>query len=162
MTGTNIVAARAHNAHEAVLRFLQERAPGEGVEFLANSITVPVAVPKNPYHLLAFQAQVFASLVEIIREQDRRISVLEGAAPAAATAADPDGETADADGDGRPVPSEKLRELLGEELCGLLLNAGYADAQAVRDASDEDLLAIKGVGTAKLEQIRAAIDNEGV
>lgn len=86
MTGTSIVAARAHNAHEAVLQFLQERAPGEGVEFLANNITLSAAVPKNPWHALAFQAQVFASLVEIIRDQDRRISALENAAPAATAA----------------------------------------------------------------------------
>lgn len=110
--------------------------------------------PRDPWHLAAVQATMLAGLASIIEEQDRRITALENAAPATSTAAvDTDEETAHADGDERPALSGELRELLA--------NAGYADDQAVREASDEDLLKIKGVGPAKLGEIRAATAAEG-
>lgn len=43
----------------------------------------------------------------------------------------------------------------------LLLGAGYGTLEAVRSASDEELLAIKGLGRKLLEQIRDALRQQG-
>lgn len=52
-----------------------------------------------------------------------------------------------------PVPAAGL----DEDVTRLLADAGYDSPQAIREASDEDLLAIKGIGKAKLQEIREAV-----
>lgn len=58
------------------------------------------------------------------------------------------GSRIETDGEGndveRPMP-----------YAGLLADAGYAGYEAVRDASDDELLAIEGIGPARLAEIRA-------
>lgn len=46
---------------------------------------------------------------------------------------------------------------LGESTVQVLADAGFDSIEAVREASDGDLLAIKGIGKAKLEEIREKV-----
>jgi hypothetical protein len=50
--------------------------------------------------------------------------------------------------------SDELEDKLGHNTAQLLKDAGYEDADSVREATDEELLAIDGIGKAKLEHIR--------
>lgn len=54
---------------------------------------------------------------------------------------------------GSDYPSEPL----DESTVQLLADAGYDTLEKVREASDEDLLAIKGVGDAKLAEVREKV-----
>jgi DNA-directed RNA polymerase alpha subunit len=55
-------------------------------------------------------------------------------------------------------PPPVLAAALGRDLVELLHNAGYVDIAAVREASDDELLSIKGVGPARLTEIREALE----
>jgi DNA integrity scanning protein DisA with diadenylate cyclase activity len=59
-----------------------------------------------------------------------------------------------------PVPSVEsvitLNSVYGEDLAALLQENGYSTVEQVALASDEDLLAVKGIGPASLKQIRSA------
>lgn len=61
-----------------------------------------------------------------------------------------------------PAPDEGAHEVgsltdwFGAGLAGVLAQAGYTSIEAVRDASDNDLLAIEGVGPATLRRLRSA------
>lgn len=60
----------------------------------------------------------------------------------------------------RPVTVDAidpLAELVGDpKLATALHEAGYGDVAAIRAASDDDLMAIKGIGGATLEKLRIA------
>lgn len=57
------------------------------------------------------------------------------------------------------VASDELEALgLPESLVDVLVEAGYPCVEDLRAASDDDLLAIAGLGTASLEKIRAALE----
>ena len=49
-----------------------------------------------------------------------------------------------------------LHDVYGDELADLLLNGGFNSVIAVSLASDEELLAIKGLGPATVKRIRGA------
>lgn len=59
---------------------------------------------------------------------------------------------------GNPAPDIDdvltLHDVFGDELAGLLSEAGYATVEAVKVASDDDLKAIQGVGPATVKKIR--------
>lgn len=46
---------------------------------------------------------------------------------------------------------------LDQDVADALVAAGYEKLEAVREASDEDLLKLKGIGPATLKDIRAAV-----
>lgn len=48
-------------------------------------------------------------------------------------------------------------EPLDQSTVKILADAGYDSMEAIRDASDEDLLAINGIGPAKLQEIREKV-----
>lgn len=50
-----------------------------------------------------------------------------------------------------------LDTTFGVDTASQLALAGFASVQAVRDASDDDLLAVEGIGPATLRKIRAAL-----
>lgn len=50
-----------------------------------------------------------------------------------------------------------LSSLLDAQTADLLIAAGFGSARAVRDADDDQLLEIQGVGDGKLAQIRDAV-----
>jgi hypothetical protein len=51
---------------------------------------------------------------------------------------------------------QELRRRYGEELGRRLQQAGFVDAAAVAGATDEQILAVEGVGPATLRRIRGA------
>lgn len=51
----------------------------------------------------------------------------------------------------------ELSQLLNVRLAGVLAKAGYASADAVKAASDEELLAIAGIGEKALALIREQV-----
>ena len=53
-----------------------------------------------------------------------------------------------------PTRSEVINAY-GEKVGKLLIDAGYASSSAVEEASDEELLALKGIGAGMLKAIRA-------
>lgn len=53
--------------------------------------------------------------------------------------------------------SQYPKEPVDESTVQLLSDAGYDTLEKVREASDEDLLAIKGIGDAKLAEIREKV-----
>lgn len=55
-----------------------------------------------------------------------------------------------------PVEPATLFSLLGDTAI-LLEDAGFVNLEMVRDATDEELLSISGVGTGKLRKIREAV-----
>ena len=59
---------------------------------------------------------------------------------------------------GLPVPSIEnvlsLHDVFGDDLAGLLSESGYSSVEAVKVASNEDLIAISGVGPATVSRIR--------
>ncbi len=83
MPTTTTLAARAHVALEKAMEVAAEHGSAERLEGLQN-ITTERANLRSPHHLAAFQAELFASLAEIIEGQDRRIAALEDAAKPAA------------------------------------------------------------------------------
>lgn len=144
MATTNNAAIQVELAHNRALEIVRElggEANVERLEYL-DGLGGHLTSVNSPAQLSSAQSVLIVALAEIVQQQERRIAALEPVA-----AADPDDETAAA-GNERPV--------LSDDLAQLLANAGYADDQAVREASDGDLLKIKGVGPAKLEEIRAA------
>ncbi len=50
-----------------------------------------------------------------------------------------------------------LTSLLDQQTAELLIAAGYGSARAVRDAGDDELLAVEQIGDARLAQIRDAV-----
>lgn len=46
---------------------------------------------------------------------------------------------------------------LDQDVADALVSAGYETIDKVREASDEDLLAVKGIGKTKLKEIREAV-----
>lgn len=101
MPTANTLAAAAELAHGRALEVVREHGPAERAERLDN-ITVTHAVVSNPHHLVTFQAELLASLAEIIEGQHRRISELETAAREAATAAEEKEKPAASTGDKGP------------------------------------------------------------
>ena len=55
---------------------------------------------------------------------------------------------------GNPV---SVHDVFDDSIADLLNDAGYGVVESVRQASDEDLLAISGVGAAKLAHIREVL-----
>ena len=53
-----------------------------------------------------------------------------------------------------PEPASDLEGLVSEKIAGLLADAGYDSLAAIGDASDEDLLAIKGIGKGTVKNLR--------
>lgn len=79
-------------------------------------------------------------------------------APAAATPTG--GGISPSDGGGSP-PSDSLAALgLPASVEATLRENGFASAEALRGASDEDLDALPGIGSATVEQIRAALQGQ--
>lgn len=64
----------------------------------------------------------------------------------------------EATSEGGAIASDEgaFRALLNEPIMGALIDAGYSTLDALREASDEDLLAIDGIGPATLKKIRSA------
>jgi len=54
-----------------------------------------------------------------------------------------------------------LSEVLSEKVVGILDAAGYTSIKSVQDASDDKLLALKGIGDSSLVAIRAATAESG-
>lgn len=73
--------------------------------------------------------------------------------PAAADATEGSVETVDASG-GTAEDSESLEGVFGEKLASHLRNGGYAEPNEVRQASDDELLALDGIGSTAVRQIR--------
>lgn len=76
MAKSTIVAARMERAHARTLEFVREHGPAERVERL-ESIPLAQVTTSNPTHLAGFQAELMASLAEIVEGQERRIARLE-------------------------------------------------------------------------------------
>ena len=55
------------------------------------------------------------------------------------------------------TPIQRLTEVFGAKIAAALLLAGYASIDQVAAASDDELLAIKGIGDSALGQIRTAL-----
>lgn len=72
------------------------------------------------------------------------------AAPAAPSAT----ATPQANGGNEP-PADPLVEAVGAEAAQALRDLGIGDLAAIRAASDDDLLAVPGIGEAKLKKLRA-------
>ena len=51
--------------------------------------------------------------------------------------------------------SKLVVKLSDTALTALLIRGGFTNPRQIRNAEDEDLLAISGIGQSKLEQIRA-------
>lgn len=51
---------------------------------------------------------------------------------------------------------DALQTRYGETVAGKLYDAGYVTVDAVEEASDDELLAVDGIGAATLEKIREA------
>lgn len=65
------------------------------------------------------------------------------------------------DGD-ETVELDALDAMLGGDVAALLRNAGYETPEAVRDAADDDLRAVSGIGEGRLARIREAVaGNQG-
>ncbi|MDQ3639631.1 MAG: hypothetical protein M3426_16910 [Actinomycetota bacterium] len=72
------LGARAHAALEKATEVVAEHGSAERLEGLQN-ITTDRANTRSPHHLAAFQAELFASLAEIVQDQAHRIAELEKA-----------------------------------------------------------------------------------
>ena len=59
------------------------------------------------------------------------------------------------------APTGAKRKLPGvdEKIANALWQAGYKTLQAIADASDDELLAVSGIGKARIAQIREALDD---
>jgi len=60
----------------------------------------------------------------------------------------------------KPRPQKQTKQDLpgiGNEIADALRNAGFDSVEKIRQASDEQLLAISGIGKGRLETIRAAL-----
>ena len=55
-----------------------------------------------------------------------------------------------------PQRTATLADTVGQEYADKLAQAGYGDLDAVAQASDEQLLAVEGIGPKTLEKLRAA------
>jgi hypothetical protein len=53
-----------------------------------------------------------------------------------------------------------LHDVFGDDLAGLLSEAGYSSVEAVKVASDDDLKAIPGIGAATVNKIRTLTNKE--
>lgn len=53
--------------------------------------------------------------------------------------------------------ADNMIDLFGEETAELLMSSGFPNKDAVREASDDALLDIDGVGPQRLKKIRAAL-----
>ena len=81
--GTTL-AAQSHDAHERALAIVEDHGGPERVERL-QATTVGMATTRNPQHLVAFQAEILASLAELYDELDLRVTRLENAVAKAAS-----------------------------------------------------------------------------
>lgn len=98
----------------------------------------------------ALRAQV-ASLTERVKTLEEIIA--EALGPQVVEATPEEAETVEV---GELSDQDDLQKKYGERVGGLLYDEGYTSVAAVEEASDEDLLAIDGLGTASLETIREA------
>jgi hypothetical protein len=59
------------------------------------------------------------------------------------------------------APTGEKRRLPGvdEKIANALWQAGYKTLQAIADASDDELLAVSGIGKARIAQIREALND---
>lgn len=68
------------------------------------------------------------------------------------------GEASSAPANNAPPPAENdLGKVLPEQLADILGKGGFATVEAVAGASDDELLAVKGVAAATLKQVREVI-----
>ncbi|MFW6079537.1 MAG: hypothetical protein ACODAE_07950 [Gemmatimonadota bacterium] len=107
-----------------------------------------------------------ADKAHVVEEGDPDAAFLLAAPGRRIRAADAERLGLSADDDGRIVVPERGTEAPGRGVDGLpddfpardlLVGAGLTAPAAVDEAPDEDLLAIKGLGPAKLDEIRAAL-----
>jgi hypothetical protein len=73
------LAAQSELAHQRALEVVEDHGDPERVERL-QATTVPMATARHPQHLVAFQAEILASLAELYDELDLRVTRLEEAA----------------------------------------------------------------------------------
>lgn len=100
----------------------------------------------------ALRAQV-ASLTERVKTLEEIIA--EALGPQVVEATPQEAETVEV---GELSDQNELQRKYGERVGGLLYDGGYTSVAAVEEASDEDLLAIDGLGGKSLEAIREADD----
>lgn len=122
--------------------------PAETLEALARTLEVARRIrpaEMTPGEAIAIRStqRMYEQLMEAATEE----SSAGDAEPAAVPPVVDDAVTEE----GEPV--EDLIEPLGE-LGEALMEAGFVNRKALREASDEDLMAVRGVGPAKLRSIR--------
>lgn len=93
--------------------------------------------------------------MKAFRELEKRVEALEQDQGIYQNAKDvPEAAQVDPVEEAEPVGT--LVDVYGTDYAILLHDAGYRSVSAVKAASDEDLLAISGIGKATLNKIRAA------
>jgi hypothetical protein len=90
MPTPSTLGAQSQLAHQRALEVIEDHGDPERVERL-RTIPVPMATTRNPHHLVAFQAEIIASLAELYDELDLRVGRLENAAQEATRAASTEG-----------------------------------------------------------------------
>lgn len=111
--------------------------------------------PYRVLHPVRYEGELKTSGTVMLPEEDAAPALARGIVEKIGVSAVQSSETEDSPSD---LDAEMVR-LFGEDLAKDLYKGDYKSIEQVRSASEEELLALNGIGKKRYEQIRRASDN---